>query len=420
MIRRLRLKFIMTAFLAVLAVLVVLVGGINVSNYVNVVRDSDKVLRMLAENDGRFPDRMTKPGNEEPEQAKPPEERRGERIDSPEIAYETRYFTVRYDSDGNVISVDTEKVSAVSEDMATELAGKVPVEDGSEGFIGDYRYLNICPCDGERLVIFCDRGASLVNFRDFRNSSIILSAFTLLVVGVIIYFVSGVAVRPVSEAYDKQKRFISDAGHEIKTPLAVIKADAEVLGMEMGEDNEWLTDISKQTDRLTELTNDLIALSKMEEGSTTLIMAETDVSALAMDAVDSVKALAMIQNKELTSDVEDGVRITCDRKSVYELMSILLDNAVKYCPEGGNIRFLLKSTGKKVHISVSNDTNDIIEDEALDRIFDRFYRTDSSRNSETGGFGIGLSMASAITEAHHGRITATSEGDRSITFTVVI
>ena len=190
--------------------------------------------------------------------------------------------------------------------------------------------------------------------------------------------------------------------------------------MEMGEDNEWLTDISKQTDRLTELTNDLIALSKMEEGSTTLIMEETDVSALATDAVDSVKALAMIQNKELTSDVEDGVRITCDRKSVYELMSILLDNAVKYCPQGGKIRFLLKSTGKKVLINVSNDMNDVIEEEALDHIFDRFYRTDSSRNSETGGFGIGLSMARAITEAHHGRITAASEGDRNITFTVVI
>lgn len=417
MIRRLRLKFIMTAFLAVLAVLVVLVGGINVSNYVNVVRDSDKVLGMLADNDGRFPDRMTRPGNEDPAQDRPPEERRGERIDSPELAFETRYFTVRYDAEGNVISADTEKVSAVSEDKAIELAGRV---SDPEGFIGEYRYMCTYTSGGERLIIFCDRGASLANFRSFRNSSILLSLLTLLIVGIVIYFVSGFAVRPVAEAYDKQKRFISDAGHEIKTPLAVIKADTEVLGMEMGEDNEWLSDISKQTDRLTELTNDLIALSKMEEGSAALIMEETDVSALAADAVDSVKALAMIQNKELTSGIEDGVRITCDRKSVYELMSILLDNAVKYCPEGGKIGFSLTSAGKKVHISVTNDTDEVIEGEVLDHIFDRFYRTDSSRNSETGGFGIGLSMAHAITEAHHGRITATSEGDRSITFTVVI
>jgi signal transduction histidine kinase len=420
MIRRLRLKFIMTAFLSVLAVLVVLVGGINISNYVKVVADSDKVLKILADNDGVFPDRMMGHGAGNPVQSKPPEERRGERIDSPEIAFETRYFTVRYDSDGNVINVDTERVSAVSEDMAAELAGRVAGREGTEGFIGEYRYLSTLTSDGESLVIFCDRGASLANFRSFRNSSVILSLLTLIVTGVIIYFVSGLAVRPVAEAYDKQKRFISDAGHEIKTPLAVIKADAEVLGMETGEDNEWLSDISRQTDRLTELTNDLITLSRMEEGSAVMVMEETDVSALAYDAADSVKALAVIQNKELTSELEDGVRITCDRKSVYELMSILLDNAVKYCPEGGKIGFTLRSNGKKALISVSNDTNDKISDEVLDHVFDRFYRTDSSRNSETGGFGIGLSMARAITEAHNGRITAKSEGDSRITFTVII
>ena len=371
MIRKLRLKFIMTSFLSAMAVLVVLVGGINISNYLNVVKDS-------------------------------------------------RYFTVRYDSDGNVTSVDTKRVSAVSEDMAIELAGRVSDDGNSEGFIGEYRYLCKSSSDGEKLVIFCDRGASLANFRNFRNNSIILSLLTLLVVGVFIYIVSGVAVRPVAEAYDKQKRFISDAGHEIKTPLAIIKADAEVLGMETGEDNEWLSDIAKQTDRLTELTNDLITLSRMEEGSSVLVMEETDFSKLAADAVDSIKSLAMIRNRMFTSEIEEGVHITCDRKAVYELISILLDNAVKYCPEEKQISFRLYTSGKQAVIKVTNDTEDVMEKAMLDRVFDRFYRTDSSRNSETGGFGIGLSVARAIAEAHHGQITVTSEGDRSITFTVVI
>lgn len=419
MIKKLRIKFVMTAFLSVLAVLVVLVGGINISNYVHVVNDSDKVLRILADNDGVFPDRMIHEGGEFG-QPVPPEARRGERIDSPELAFETRFFSVRYDADGNVICTDVERVSAVSEDMAAELSDRALSGHSASGFIGDYRYIITGVSDGGELVIFCDRGASLANFRSFRNISMILSALSLLILGAVIYFISGRAVRPVAEANEKQKRFISDAGHEIKTPLAIIRADADVLGMEIGEDNEWLSDMIRQTERLTELTNDLITLSRMEEGGSTLVMEETDLTRLASDVADSVvKAPAMLQNKRFTADIEDGVSIMCDRKSVYELMSILLDNAVKYCPSGKEIEFSLKSSGKKAVISVVNDTENTIDEETATHLFDRFYRTDSSRNSETGGFGIGLSVAKAITEAHHGQISAASEDGR-ITFTAVL
>ncbi|MBO7356815.1 MAG: HAMP domain-containing histidine kinase [Lachnospiraceae bacterium] len=409
----------MTAFLSVLAVLIVLVGGINISNYVHVVNDSDKVLRLLADNDGVFPDRMMHEGGELG-QPVPPEARRGERIDSPELAFETRFFTVRYDADGNVIFTDVERVSAVSDDMASELSERALSEGTSSGFIGDYRYIITDGRDEGTLVITCDRGASLANFRSFRNISLILSVLCLLILGTIIYFISGKAVKPVLEANEKQKRFISDAGHEIKTPLAIIRADADVLGMEIGEDNEWLSDMIRQTERLTELTNNLITLSRMEEGGSTLVMEETDLSQLASDVADSVvKAPAMLQNKKFTADIEDGVRIVCDRKTVYELMSILLDNAVKYCPSGKEIGFSLKPSGKKALISVTNDTENPMDEETVAHLFDRFYRADSSRNSESGGFGIGLSVAKAIAEAHHGQISAASE-DGKITFTAVL
>lgn len=419
MIKKLRIKFIMTAFLSAFVVLIVLVGGINISNYVHVLRDSDKVLKILADNGGTFPDRMLHseagaiPGE-------PPRMMQAERIDSPEIAFETRFFTVEYSQSGEAVRTDTDKISAVSEETAVSLADKVLSGGQKSGFIYDYRYMISDIPEGGRLVIFCDRGAALAGFRNFRNTSIVISLIGLLAIGCVIYFISGKAVRPIEEAGEKQKRFISDAGHEIKTPLSVIRADADVLGMELGEDNEWISDIVKQTERLTLLTNDLISLSKMEEGAESLYMEEVDISALAEDVADSAKAPSITRGITFVSDIEDGVRITCDKKKVYELMSILLDNALKYCPEGGNVSWSLSSKGKKAVIRVANDLSEAMDKETARHLFDRFYRADSSRNSESGGFGIGLSVARAVAEAHKGRITSELSGDRKIIFTAIL
>lgn len=419
MIKKLRIKFIMTAFLSAFVVLIVLVGGINISNYVHVLRDSDKVLKILADNGGTFPDRMLHseagaiPGE-------PPRMMQAERIDSPEIAFETRFFTVEYSQSGETVRTDTDKISAVSEETAVSLADKVLSGGQKSGFIYDYRYMISDIPEGGRLVIFCDRGAALAGFRNFRNTSIVISLIGLLAIGCVIYFISGKAVRPIEEAGEKQKRFISDAGHEIKTPLSIIRADADVLGMELGEDNEWISDIVKQTERLTLLTNDLISLSKMEEGAESLYMEEVDISALAEDVADSAKAPSITRGITFVSDIEDGVRITCDKKKVYELMSILLDNALKYCPEGGNVSWSLSSKGKKAVIRVTNDLSEAMDKETAKHLFDRFYRADSSRNSESGGFGIGLSVARAVAEAHKGRITSELSGDRKIIFTAIL
>ncbi|MBP8969277.1 MAG: HAMP domain-containing histidine kinase [Lachnospiraceae bacterium] len=409
----------MTAFLSAFVVLIVLVGGINISNYVHVLRDSDKVLKILADNGGTFPDRMLHseagaiPGE-------PPRMMQAERIDSPEIAFETRFFTVEYSQSGETVRTDTDKISAVSEETAVSLADKVLSGGQKSGFIYDYRYMISDIPEGGRLVIFCDRGAALAGFRNFRNTSIVISLIGLLAIGCVIYFISGKAVRPIEEAGEKQKRFISDAGHEIKTPLSIIRADADVLGMELGEDNEWISDIVKQTERLTLLTNDLISLSKMEEGAESLYMEEVDISALAEDVADSAKAPSITRGITFVSDIEDGVRITCDKKKVYELMSILLDNALKYCPEGGNVSWSLSSKGKKAVIRVANDLSEAMDKETARHLFDRFYRADSSRNSESGGFGIGLSVARAVAEAHKGRITSELSGDRKIIFTAIL
>ena len=445
MIRKLRMRLILLTMLAVLLVMVILIGGINISNYRQVVSESDDILELLMRNGGTFEEHGRGKG---PKEGLPPKPGmngddtqtdiettiivdddfrsgkrsfmwlREDRIDSPELAYETRYFTVLFDESENAVLVDTGRISAVSESEAVEYAAKALDRKGSSGFIGDYRYLVGEPDENNcRMVIFRDCGIGLQNFRNFRNISIFVSLLCLIGVGILVFLASGRIVRPVAESYEKQKRFITDAGHEIKTPLAIITADAEVLEMEQSE-SEWISDIKAQTKRLSELTQDLISLSKMEETSTVLEMKDLDLSALLKSQTGSFGAVATASNKTISSNIEDGIHIQGDKKSIESLLSIVLDNAVKYCPENGHIDVSATRYKKGARIEVTNDTSETLSAEECKNMFERFYRTDASRNSETGGHGIGLSMAKAIVSKHKGRITAASGSEKKLTVTI--
>ena len=463
MIRKLRIRLILTTMLAVLLVLVILMGGINIFNYRQVVDESDDILEFLMKNGGAFPDNMfprrdgfdPKRGDFDPNSTTweveetweftPPPDFEGQRsfmriserrTSSAELAAETRYFSVLVSEDGQILRTDTNFISAVTEKTANDYARKALRRSGSSGFIGDYHYLiGDRDVSGNRLVLFHDCGASLANFRNFRNISIFVSVLCLMLVGVLVFFASGHIVRPVAESYEKQKRFITDAGHEIKTPLAIITADAEVLEMELesagdsGENatedgekqssgNEWLSDIKAQTKRLSELTQDLISLSKMEESSTVLEMKDLDLSQIARSQAGSFAAVATASNKTISTKIEDGIHIQGDKKSIDSLLSIILDNAVKYCPENGHIDVSVTRHKKGAKIEVTNDTEETLSPETCKHMFERFYRTDASRNSSTGGHGIGLSMAKAIVEKHKGRISAASGEVEKLTVTI--
>ena len=452
MIRKLRIRLILTTMLAVLLVLVILMGGINLFNYHQVVSESDDILEYLMKNGGAFPESMFPnkkgfdPNREDFDQKDkenrteweveenwefvPPPDFAGRgtfirieerRTSSAEIASETRYFSVLLTGEGEVLRTDTNFISAISEKTANEYAKRALKRRGSSGFIGDYRYLvGNADESGNRLVVFRDCGAALTNFRNFRNISIFVSVFCLLLVGILVLYASGRIIRPVAESYEKQKRFITDAGHEIKTPLAIITADAEVLEMESEEagENEWISDIKVQTKRLSELTQDLISLSKMEESSTVLEMKDLDISALMKSQAGSFAAVATASNKTISTKIEENVHIQGDKKSIESLLSIVLDNAVKYCPENGHIDVSVSRHKKGAKIEVTNDTENSFTPDECKHMFERFYRTDASRNSGTGGHGIGLSMAKAIVEKHKGRITAASGEVDKLTVTI--
>lgn len=406
MIKKLQTKFILLSMAAFLLVLVVIITAINIVNFNAVVSEADELLELLSENQGVFP---TIPGIA------------GDRLPpgmSPETPYESRYFTVILDGlTGAVVQVETSRIVSVDTTQAIAYAQAALDEGDEEGFIETYRYAITAEALFLRIT-FLDCGRKLDAFQNFLLASIVISLIGYLVVFALIAFFSNRFIRPVTESYEKQKRFITDASHEIKTPLTIINADADVLAMELGE-NEWLEDIQKQAKRLTALTNDLVMLSRMEEAENTMPMIEFSFSDVVDEAASSFQALAQTQEKTFLCQIQPMLTLKGNEKAIGQLVNLLLDNALKYSPTNGTIKLTVEKQNKALRLSVYNTTKNDLPKESLPFLFDRFYRADPSRNSQTGGHGIGLSVAKAIVSAHNGKIQASSEDGRSLLITVL-
>lgn len=392
MIRSLKQRFILLTMASLLVLLAVIVVGMNMLNYQSVIAETDEVLSLLVQNKGSFPEFI------------PDNKGRFPFGMSPETPYESRFFSVLMHPDGEIVHTDTGKISSVDAETAISYASYVVESGNKSGFIGIYRFIRD---DNERMtrIIFLDCGRRLETYQTFLISSIVMALAGYLIVFIVVVILSGKIIRPIAESYEKQKRFITDAGHELKTPLTVINANVDLLEMEI-EENECLSDIRLQAEKLRSLTSDLVMLAKMEEYDKSLPMIDFPISEIAADLVHSYEKLAESQVKNFTYRIQPMLTLKGNDKSVERLINILLDNAFKYSPVCGNIHIDLSKQAKTIVISVYNTTKTIVEKEHLVHVFDRFYRTDSSRNSETGGHGIGLSIAKAIVDAHNGKIQA--------------
>ena len=420
MLKKLRRKFIVIAMLSVSIVLIAIVGTINIANYISTNQALDARLSLIADNGGTFPD-MT-PGDSgkklEPKTDQPPAmndlQKHGISQESP---FDTRYFTVTIASDGTVESVDTGKIASISAGTAEEYAAELWKEGKKKGFFADYKYL-ATDSDGSTMYVFLNCQREISTIRTYVLASVGTGALGLVIVFVMIYFFSGKVLKPVSESYEKQKRFITDASHEIKTPLTIIDANTEVIEMMEGE-NEWTQSTRKQIARLTSLTEKLVFLSRMDEEGTKLEKVSFSLSDAVLDTAEGFRSVAKTKGKQFEINVAEHVEYVGDEKNIRQMISLLLDNAMKYSSEQGIIRIALKTSGKNKIITVWN-TTDQIEKGKLDMLFERFYRMDASHNSKTGSFGIGLSVVYAIVKAHKGKISAKSEDGKSILFTVVL
>ena len=393
MIKKLRIKLIATSMVSLFLVLFVIGGIVGIINHKKIVKDADRILDILEENDGTFP-RM-----------EPGEKKEGPHGMSAEIPYESRYFSVLFDANGTIILTDTSKIASVDTETAVNYASKVWNKKSEEGFQDNYRY-RMYSSNGNVRIIFLDCRRQLNNFHNF-----LLTTFILML------GLSARIVKPFSDNYEKQKRFITDAGHELKTPLTIIDADAEILEMDFGE-NEWLQDIQAQTSRLADLTNALVMLSRMEEGVSRDTKIEFPLSDIVEEVCHTFQAPAKVQQINLDSKIEPLISMNGEEKAIRGLITILLDNAVKYTNKNGTLSLTLEKKKNRIYLSVFNTTESISK-EQISHLFDRFYRTDASRNSQTGGYGLGLSIAVATVESHHGKISAETKDEKSLKITVV-
>ena len=434
MIRNLRKKFILVAMLSTLVVLAAIMGVVNISNYKEVLDRADEMTTLLEKNDGKFPEEQKADGEEVPQkpdgnteddmtgenknQQEPPEKPENDKEHfSVETPFETRYFTVTMDEDGEITDCDLDQIAAVDEATAEEYAKNVSEKSKATGFMGIYRYRVTKTEDGTKYV-FLDCRREISNFQTVLITTVSVSGLGLAAVFVLVVIFSRMVFRPVEESIQKQKRFITDASHELKTPLTIIDANTEVMEMESGQ-SQWTKSTRKQIQRLTGLVQQLVTLSRLDEEKGLQDIAEFDLSEAVSESVQPYEALAQTKEKNLTLNIEGSLMYTGDEKSIRQLSGILMDNAVKYSSEKGNIALTLKKKGKKILLEVYNDADGLPQGK-LDVLFERFYRLDSSRNSGTGGSGIGLSVAKAIVQAHKGKITAENKTGNGLTITVLL
>lgn len=420
--RRLRRKFILVAMGAVTVVLTLIIAGINIVNYSHVCKMADARLDyILAGKDGIDWGDESKA---EPANGKDAgDSQAGVRIRhfegmTAESPFDTRCFTVTIDA-GQVADVNTARIAAVGAKRAASIAARLHAKGWTSGFSGNYRYTTDVQ-DDEITYVFVDCSRELASFHSFLSASVAISCIGWLAVLAIVTVASGAVIRPMVESYSKQKRFITDASHEIKTPLAVIDAANEVQEIESGE-SEWTQSIHEQVARLTALTERLVFLARMDEGSAGFTMASIDLSEAVDKAAAPFESVAVSRGKRLSMSVATGVRAHADAAAVTQVVELLLDNATRYASEGSVIELSLRAVSRgagkgSAELVVSNAVDELPEGD-LDRLFDRFYRADVSRSSKTGGSGVGLSVVRAIAEAHGGSATVSGH-DHQITFTV--
>lgn len=439
MIKKLKTRFIVLAMASLAVLLALIVTGMNIVNYRTVVSDADRKIEILEENADRmlggpagmmppdgfadFDDRDDFDGDDGPffgrGGAGGPSMSRDE-------AEESRFFEVVMSDDGSVRSVNTERISSIDDEEAGKMAQKALASGSEEGFVGEFRYSSDDE-NGATRILFLDCGRTLGSFRSFLRTSVLMSLLGLLAVFFVILYFAGRIVRPVAESYEKQKRFITDAGHEIRTPLAIIRANIDLMEMELdgkrvnrNELREDLGDIRGQVDRLTGLTEDLVYLSRMEESGDSLVMTELPFSDIVSETADSFGPLATDQGKRLECDIAPMISVKGSQKELEKLLSIFLENAVKYSAGDSGIGVTLRKEGKNAVLEIRNETEEALTNESLSHVFERFYRTDSSRSSATGGHGIGLSVAAAIVEAHGGKVSARTDSGQDFIVTATL
>lgn len=423
MIKQLRRRFIAIALASVALVLLVIVGGINIANYVSLTVREDARADLVAASNGQLSksnwDALNDPGAGKGRGG--PADRRDFDAGTlhgdlgKETPFDTRYFIVWIDEgaspDGSAaVTTDLSHIASIEEDEAVKLGVRAWKTGRERGTIAGYRFLR-CEIEDKEAVVFVDMSRDLSTFTSSALISLVASLVGLAAVAAILVPVSAHAVRPFEENQERQRRFVTDASHELKTPLAIISSSADVIEIESGG-SEWVDSIRHQVERLSDLASKLVSLARAEEGAATMQVADYNLTALVEEAAREFDPVAVASGKTLSVRVAPASTARGDKALVRQALSTLLDNALKHSNEGGEVRLSAEMRRNRAHICVWNTVDGIeLGDHA--EFFERFYRADEARSS-SGGYGIGLAVVAAIADAHGGSVSARSDDGASI------
>ena len=451
MIKKLRLRFILSALFSIFLVLAATIAAINVSNYVRAERDTATLLdqvvdrereSLVKQNSFDYVNRGQpggqggwgqpgQPGGNPEEQPEKPDEFQFKESDPNKDDPRGQYFITVFNTDS---SVEYTYFHMISVDKEADQQMAIPVYNGNKitGKIGNYSFKKITKTDyarqhyysatwnntGYRMdyeevdeqvpftatyVVFVDTTEASKSFGNWLATSVIIALVSYTIIATLIIVSSHFVFRTSEESYKKQKAFITNASHELKTPLTIINTDVEILKMDHGE-NEWTDSIADQVRRLTMMTNQLVTLSKLDEANMqNYPFSVFSISQLAKESVDAFLPTYEKSGFKFKSDIDEDIDVRANKYLINELFYIFLDNALKYATPKGEIIFNVKKTNKnKLEILFSNDTDDKEVD--INQLFERFYR--SPKNSKKEGSGIGLSIAKEIIELHKGKVSS--------------
>ena len=408
MLKKMRWRLILTAMLAFLAVVVLTVFMVNLLAHYIVTGQVDQTLSYIA---------YFEEGNTGDPKAQNAQPSLFNAFPDAESYYATRFFIVRFDEAQNVVSTFTENVATIDEEEAARLAKTALEKNREKGFVETYRYA-MRKVDGGSTVIFLNAASGLVFIRWLKRLSLFVALGSLVLAFVLVYLFSGKAIRPIARNMEQQKQFITDASHELKTPLTSISTSIDVISLEHGDD-EWTDNIRAQSERMTRLVSELVTLSRLDEELTNPVREHFSVSNAAWEIVEIYRPQAKASQKQFDVDIQEEVTMHGNQDAVQRMLSVLLDNAIRYSDPEGNIRFSVSKKRGKTWIEVFN-TCDLETPPDTERLFDRFYRPDESRSTETGGTGVGLAIGKAVAEAHGGTITASCPDGKNMIITVII
>ena len=393
MIKRLRRRFVLASMLSVFLVLLITVGAINVSNYVTVENNASMVLSAVIE---QGPNEGMGPGGGPGQPGGPADPR------------QEHYFITVFDSKGNVTASNTRHMFAYSEAECAELATKVYRNELTGGKYDTLRYGKSTKADGLTYVAFADMKERLDSASSFLLVSSVTSAVAYLVFVGLILLASKIVFKPSEEAYRKQKRFITNASHELKTPLTVISADMDLVEMDHGK-SEWTESIRDQIKRLTEMTNQLVTLSKLEEEDASFPFEDFSLNEVCEKAASSFAPGFKKEGIAFSFNLAQKITMHGNRRLIEELVYVMLDNSLKYTGGDKKASYFTLSQGSKGQIELRfSNTLDKADEVDPSQMLDRFYRSPTSKKE---GSGVGLSIAKEVVNLHKGKINAEKDGN---------